>query len=38
MDKKLYAAVSNIFHSPFRPAPVLESMVVEFNVFKLDCM
>ena len=23
MDKKLYAAISNIFYSPFRPAPIL---------------
>lgn len=36
MDKKLYSAISNLFYSPFRPAPILQNMMVEFNIFKID--
>jgi len=36
MDAKLYAAISNIFYSPFRPAPILQNMVVESNIFNID--
>lgn len=36
MDTKMYAAISNIFYSPFRPAPILQNMIVEPNIFKID--
>jgi len=36
MDEKLYAAMSNIFYSPLRPAPILQNMMVEANIFNID--
>ena len=35
MDMKLRQAMSNVFCSPFRPAPILKNMIAEFNIFKM---
>lgn len=35
MDELLYTAISHLFHTPFRPAPILKSLKNEFNILKL---
>ena len=36
LDEKIYQGISNVFHSPFRPAPILKSLQMEFNVLYID--
>ena len=35
MDELLYTAISHLFHTPFRPAPILKSLKNEFNILKM---
>ena len=36
IDELLDEAISNVFYSPFRPAPILENFKMEFNILKID--
>jgi len=36
MDEKLLDAISNLFCSPFNPAPILENLRMELNIFNIS--
>ena len=36
MDDLLIDAISSLYYSPFRPAPILETFKMEFNVLFID--
>ena len=36
MDELMLEAIGHLFHSPFRPAPILAQLRMEFNIFKID--
>lgn len=36
IDGLLIEAISNMYYSPFRPAPILENFKMEFNILKID--
>ena len=36
IDALLTEAISNMYFSPFRPAPILQNFKMEFNILKID--
>ena len=36
IDALLDEAISNVYYSPFRPAPILQNFKMEFNILKID--